>query len=102
MRRVAGRLLEVDPADVEILEVSRTVGTPEEVVALVEETGARALEAVLPLGLLAGAVPALQRRGIPVLRALMERDLHEDGFASFRFTGYELVERVEVVTRRLD
>ncbi len=101
LRRGVASLLGCDPAVVEPVEISTTVERPEEVVTLVQEVGAQALEAVLPLGLLGAVVPQLQRLGVPVLRAVMERQLHDDGTASYRFRHYEVVERVEVVTRPL-
>jgi len=86
---------------IEVIEEAVTVSSAEEVVALVEQHGAQLLEAVLPIGLLAQVVPALKARGVPVVRSVMERQLTEQGEAIFTFRGYELVERVEIVTRPL-
>jgi hypothetical protein len=101
LRHGAAHLLGCEEAEVGIVQVSATVTSVEEVAALVREAGAAALEAVLPLPLMAQVVPLLPKEGVPVLRAITERILGEDGSATFRFDHYEVVEDVKVVTRSL-
>ena len=58
LREAASVLLGAE--DIEVVQLSETVSSGEEVVALVEETGAQLLEAVLPIGLLAQVVGPLR------------------------------------------
>ncbi len=98
LREVARQLLGDD--NIVVVQHEGTIGATDEVLALVRQHGASLVEAVLPLGLLAGVVPALQGRNIPVVRAIMARTV-ENGEALFRFEGYELIEAVDVRTRRI-
>lgn len=98
----AARLLKgADEEPVEVTQHGATVTGADEVLELVKQHGAQVVEAVLPIGLLAQVVPALKEQGVPLLRAVMLRQVDDAGQASFTFDHYELVERVEVVTRRL-
>lgn len=101
LRAAAARLLGTAEDEIQVETVSATVSTPDEVLELVRQHGAAVLEAVLPVGLLAGVVPLLQKEGVPVIRAVMNRQLGPDGAALFSFDHYELVEAVEVRTRPL-
>jgi hypothetical protein len=87
-------------SDVQIVTVSKTVAGAAEVKALVAEHAADVLEAVLPLPILAEVVSP---RGvqIPVIRAVMNRQVNGDGSATFTFDHYEKVVKVEVQTERL-
>lgn len=85
--------------DVNVIERSVTVASAAEVVALADETNADVIEAVLPPALLAAVIPAVAPR--PLIRAVMARTVNPDGAATFAFTRYERVIRVEVVTEPL-
>lgn len=92
----AARLL-LSAEAIEVTEHRETIQDAEEALRLAEELSAELVEVVLPLPLLAQLVPALRGRGVPVLRAVMQRELSPSGEATFTFVGYELIERVEVV-----
>lgn len=93
----AARLL-LSAEAIEVTEHRETIQDAQEALRLVEELSAELVEVVLPLALLAQLVPALRERGVPVLRAVMQRELDpETGQVAFTFQGYELIERVEVV-----
>ena len=94
LRRIFGE-------EVEVVEVAETVPNVERVKAIVAEHGADILEAVLPLPLLAECVGP-KGLSIPVIRAITIRKLDESGGnATFTFSHYEKVVKVEVVTERL-
>ncbi|MBW6441490.1 hypothetical protein K0B04_01095 [Patescibacteria group bacterium] len=57
------------------------------------------LEAVLPLPILSEVINS--QKVSPVIRAVMDRELKEDGTATFSFSHYEKVKKVEVQTVRL-
>lgn len=88
-------------ADVEIVEVSETVSGAARVAELVKENEASVLEAVLPLPILAEVINPRTGVTIPVIRAVMNRELKEDGTATFTFSHYEKVLKIEVQTERL-
>lgn len=95
-----GELKRIFGSDCEILEVSETVSGAARVHELVEEHSATVLEAVLPLPILSEVVSS--RTGVdPVIRAVMDREIKEDGTAVFTFSHYERVLKVEVQTVRL-
>ena len=86
--------------------VSETLPSgPREAVARFDVLSASAdvVEAVLPVNLLEAILKfsAFAERGGLVIRAITARTLDEAGNASFRFERYEVVERVEIVTRPL-
>ena len=85
----------------EIIEVSETVSGAARVRELVEENGATVLEAVLPLPILSEVINPRTGVAIPVVRAVMDRELKEDGTAVFNFSHYERILKVEVQTERL-
>jgi hypothetical protein len=87
-------------SDARIVTVSQTVANAAEVKALVADHAADVLEAVLPLPILAEVVSP---RGVqvPVIRAVMNRQVNGDGSATFTFDHYEKVVKVEVQTERL-
>lgn len=86
--------------DVEIVTVSKTVADVDDIRQVVAEHGANVLEAVLPLPLIAEAVGP-RGVGIPVIRAVMNRQIGPHKEVTFTFDHYEVVEKVEVVTRPL-
>ncbi len=95
LRQAAWALLGCE--DIEVQEHRETVQDAQEVLRLVEEAGASLLEAVLPIGLLAQVVGPLRERGVPVIRAVMAREVTPSGEATFTFLGYEVIERIEAV-----
>lgn len=101
LQRVCGLLLGCEPAQVEAVEIAETVPDVERVKAIIAEHGAHVLEAVLPLPLMAQCVDTRNGVGIPVLRAITIRKLESDGTATFDFSHYERIVKVEVVTERL-
>lgn len=84
--------------DVEVVQVSETVAGAAVVKALVQAHGADVLEAVLPLPLLAEVCDPERGVGVPVIRAVMDREVLPDGSVAFRFRAYERVKRVVVDT----
>ena len=92
LRRIYG-------SDTEVVEVSETV-TFERVKQLVVEYQPLVIEAVLPMSLTADL---LGKNGIslPLIRAIMERQLDEKGGATFIFKNYVRVVKVEIVTEEL-
>jgi len=101
LREAAHLLTGCPPEEVSIVQVRETIEDASQVLALVEEHGAQVLEAVLPLPLLAQVVGPLRERGVPVIRAVMARELTPEGEARFTFLGYELIEEVRVVAHPL-
>lgn len=92
--------------DADITMISETLpGNPREAVARFDEIAAEAdvVEAVLPVNLLEAVLKfsRFSKRGGQVIRAATERQLGEDGQATFEFQHYELVRKVEVVTEVL-
>jgi hypothetical protein len=88
-------------ADCVIIDHSETVSGVERIAELVQEHQADVLEAVLPLPLMAQAVNPRAGVGVPVIRAITQRVIAEDGSASFPFQHYEKVLKVEVQTERM-
>lgn len=86
---------------VEVVEHSETVPNVERVKEILTERAVDVLEAVLPLPLMAQCVDPRNGVGIPVIRAITVRELQPDGTATFRFSHYEKIMKVEVVTERL-
>lgn len=82
---------------VDIVQESITIGKASEVKDLMERHNAAEVVAVLPVHLLA----ELTRLGIRPIRAVMERQLHNDGSVDFIHQRFERVERVEIVTSPL-
>ncbi len=87
--------------DCKIVEVSETVPNVERVKELVCEHHATVLEAVLPIPLLQAALNSRNGVGVPIIRAVMERELRDGEEAVFRFKQYEHVLRIEIVTEPL-
>jgi len=99
LRRIFGE-------DAEIVTVSETLPTdPREFTRRFDEIAADAdvVEAVLPVNLLAVALKYsdFARRGGQIIRAVMNREVDEDGNVNFTFDHYERVVKVEVVMERL-
>ncbi len=94
LRRIFG-------SESEIVEISETVPGSARVRELVEEHSASVLEAVLPLPILAEVINPRTGVTIPVIRAVMNRELKEDSNAVFTFSHYEKVLKIEVQTERL-
>lgn len=90
-------LQQVFGPDVEVIQESITIGKASEVKDLMERYNAAEVVAVLPVHLLA----ELTRLGIRPIRAVMERQLHNDGSVDFIHQRFERVERVEIVTSPL-
>lgn len=93
-------------SDVEIEEVSETLpNNTREFVARFDELAAEAdvVEAVLPPNLLEAALKFsdFAKREGQIVRAVMNRVVDDDGNATFEFSHYERVVKVEVVTERL-
>lgn len=88
-------------SDLEIVDISETVSGAARVRELVEENGATVLEAVFPLPILAEVINPRTGVTIPVIRAVMDRELKEDGTAVFNFSHYERILKIEVQTERL-
>lgn len=87
-------------ADAEIVEVSETMPNAARVVELVREHSADAVEAVLPLPLMAELLKVIGET--PVLRAITRREFDATGIKTmFVFDHYERIIRVEVVTERM-
>ena len=84
--------------DITVLNISETVPNSLRVRELVEEHGADVIEAVLPLPFLAEVLRDVR---IPVIRAVMRRELKDGGEVEFHFDHYERVLKIEVVTERL-
>ncbi len=65
--------------------------------------GADVVEAVLPINLLEAVqkFSAFSKKGGLVIRAITERKLVEGGQATFAFSHYEKIVKVEVITERL-
>lgn len=84
-----------------IVEISATVTGVAEVVALIAEHGATVFEAVLPLPILAEVLNPRNGISVPVIRAVMDRQISEDGTATFIFARYERVVKVVVETAPL-
>jgi len=92
--------------EVEIEEVSKSLPSkPREAVDRFDELAADTdvVEAVLPTNLLEAILKHsdFADRGGTLIRAEMNREVDENGDATFRFDHYEVVEKVEIVTRPL-
>lgn len=81
-----------------VITISETVPNAGRVMELVDEHKADVLEAVLPLPLLADV---LFRGTVPIIRAVMNRVIQDDGNIEFTFDHYERLHRVVVETERL-
>jgi len=84
--------------DIEIIQVSQTVKTAEEVLALKEENECEEMVVVLPINLMA----ELTTKGIKPLRAVMIRQLDESGEnAQFIHSHFERVCKIYLSTEIL-
>jgi len=83
---------------IDVITVSETITDPRRVAELVETYKASVLEVVLPIGLLADVLKVVD---VPVIRAVMNREVKENGAVEFTFSHYERILKVEVVTERL-
>ena len=81
----------------EIVQVSRTVNSGKEVKDLLRENQCDEIVAVLPLNILQQVIS----QGIQPIRAVMSRELKENGEAVFHFQHFERVLEVTVRTERL-
>lgn len=88
--------------DCKIVEVSETVPNAERVKELVREHDATVLEAVLPIPLLQAVLNPCNGVDVPVIRAVMERELRDGEEAIFRFKQYERVLRIEIVSKPIE
>jgi len=86
-------------AKLKILNYAGTVTGVEDLQQLIHDLKPDVIEAVLPLNLLAGLLSVVGD-SIPVLRAVMKRELDGDQ-ARFTFSHYERVHRVHVLTEPL-
>jgi len=82
---------------VEIIEVSQTVKSGQEVIDLMQSNDCTEAVVVLPPNFLMEVL----RGGYEPLRAVMDRNVHEDGSATFTFSYFERVKKVEIITERL-
>lgn len=87
--------------DVQIVEISETVQDAARVAALISEYHADVLEAVLPLPLVAACLDPRTGVGVPVIRAVMDRELQPSGEPLFTFRGYERILRITIETEPL-
>lgn len=83
--------------EVEIVEVSQTVNSGREVTDLMQSNDCNEAVVVLPPNLLEQII----RGGYKPLRAVMERELQEDGSAVFTHSHFERVNEVKIITERL-
>jgi hypothetical protein len=81
-----------------VITVSETVPNAERVADLVEKYKADVLEVVLPPSLLANVLRVIK---IPVIKAVMNRILKDNGGAEFVFSHYERIREIVVVTEAL-
>lgn len=92
--------------DVEITEVSETLSMDvREAVSRFDNLadGFEIVEAVLPIQIVSAVLKfsKFSKRGGRLIRAVMNRELLEDGSAVFTFDHYEETLKVEVVTKAL-
>lgn len=83
--------------EVEIVQVAKNIQSGNDVLQLMQDTGADEVVAVLPIPLLQEVL----RLGVRPLKAVMKRTLHEDRPATFEHDHFERIERIEVVTTPL-
>jgi len=83
---------------IEIVQVSKTVSGAMEVLKLMQENETDELVAVLPIGLIA----ELTEKGVHPLRAVMKRELNEEGEAIFTHEYFERVMRVDIISHPLE
>lgn len=81
-----------------VVTVSKTVSCADEVVELIKRYNADVLEVVLPVGLLADVIKKVR---IPVIRAVMNRKIKENGDVEFTFSHYEKILSVDIITQKL-
>jgi len=99
LRRIFGE-------DAEVGIVSETLpNNTREAVARFDEVAAEAdiVEAVLPMNLLEAVLKfsAFSKGGGVIVRAITQRNLHNDGTTTFDFQNYERIVKIEVITERL-
>jgi len=83
---------------IEIVQVSKTVSGAMEVLKLMQENETDELVAVLPISLIA----ELTEKGVHPLRAVMKRELNEEGEAIFTHEYFERVMRVDIISHPLE
>lgn len=83
---------------VEIVQVSKTVSGAVEVLSLMQEHRADELVAVLPIGLMA----ELTERGVHPIRAVMSREVNDEGEAIFKHNHFERLMRVSFLSHPLE
>ena len=81
----------------EIIQVSKTVNNGKEVKDLMRENQCDELVAVLPLNILQQVIS----QGIQPIRAVMQREVRDDGSVEFYFQHFERVLEVMVKTKKL-
>jgi hypothetical protein len=90
----------------EIIMISETLPSePRAAVARFDELAeaAQIVEVVMPINLLEAIIKFsrfVQQNGL-LVRAVTERTMHADGTATFAFSHYEQVVKVDIVTRRV-
>lgn len=82
---------------IKIRQVSTTISSGEEVLALMKLYDCQEVVAVLPINLLEQIVTL----GVKPIRAVMDRKFRKDGKAEFIFSHFERVEKIEVDTKLL-
>ena len=82
------------PEPIRLIEVNKTVQSADEVINTMSDNGADELVAVLPINLIAD----LTHKGVHPIRAVMNRELKDDGQVEFTFDHFERVDKVEIVT----
>ena len=87
----------LEPCDVNVIQVSKTVKNGKEVKDLLRENKCNEVVAVLPLNILQQVIS----QGIQPIRAVMLREIREDGNAEFRFQHFERVLEVTVRTKMM-
>jgi hypothetical protein len=88
-------------------ETESLPSTPREAVAkfdeIAQQSWADVAEVVLPINLLEAVLKHSQfaKNGGIIIRSVMEREIDDEGNATFTFSHYEIVRKVEVVTEPL-
>jgi hypothetical protein len=99
--------LEEKYGDVNIVQVTDTLlSNPREAVAmfdqLAQQSYADVAEVVLPINLLQAVLQSeFVKNGGIVIRSVMDREVDSEGNATFTFSHYEKIVKVEIVTEPL-
>lgn len=87
-------------SDLEVIEVAEQVDAAR-VKQLAEERGADVVEATLPMAIVAELTKPKGGLGVPLIRAVTEREEKEGQPTIFHFKKYVLLKKVEIVTEDL-